>query len=56
MKDDVNLKLPPKREIIVHTPLSDKQERVYQALVNKSIDEILKQKEVRKLLLSVVNS
>lgn len=44
VKDDVEIEIPPKAEIIVYTPLSRKQERFYQASVDKTIRQVVKDK------------
>jgi len=41
LKSDVELMLPPKREIVVYAPLTESQRVFYKALVNKSIDSLL---------------
>ncbi|ELT97754.1 hypothetical protein CAPTEDRAFT_180039 [Capitella teleta] len=37
LKKDVDLDVPPKREILVYAPLSEKQERMYKATLDSSI-------------------
>nr|CAB3252475.1 lymphocyte-specific helicase-like [Phallusia mammillata] len=44
-KADVDLELPPKREVLVFAPLSDTQHKFYQALTNRTIRKYLKDKE-----------
>ncbi|XP_066549670.1 lymphoid-specific helicase isoform X3 [Amia ocellicauda] len=46
LKTDVTLEVPPKREVIVYAPLTSKQEFLYTAIVNKTIRQVLGQKEV----------
>lgn len=44
-KADVNLKLPPKKELIVYAPLSERQKELYTAVANNSIRELFSSKE-----------
>ncbi|KAH0521435.1 Lymphocyte-specific helicase [Microtus ochrogaster] len=37
LKSDVALEVPPKREVVVYAPLSNKQEIFYKAIVNRTI-------------------
>lgn len=41
IKTDVELMLPPKKELLVFTPLSPVQDEMYRAILNKSIHEFL---------------
>uniref|UniRef100_A0A3P9Q8F7 Proliferation-associated SNF2-like protein n=1 Tax=Poecilia reticulata TaxID=8081 RepID=A0A3P9Q8F7_POERE len=41
LKTDVTLEVPPKKEIIVYAPLTTKQETLYSAVVNKTIEKVL---------------
>ncbi|KAM4729820.1 lymphoid-specific helicase isoform 2-T2 [Anableps anableps] len=43
LKTDVTLEVPPKKEIIVYAPLTAKQEMLYSAVVNKTIQKVLGQ-------------
>lgn len=43
LKCDVTLEVPPKREVIVYAPLTQKQETFYKAIVNKTIEKMLGQ-------------
>ncbi|XP_078079806.1 lymphoid-specific helicase [Mustelus asterias] len=43
LKSDVTVDIPPKREIVVYAPLSEKQESFYTAIVNKTITKLLGQ-------------
>ncbi len=43
VKSDVDLKIPPKKEVLVYCPMSEKQRTFYEATVNKTIQETLKQ-------------
>ncbi|XP_053168110.1 lymphoid-specific helicase isoform X2 [Hemicordylus capensis] len=51
LKSDVALEVPPKREVVVYAPLVKKQETFYTAIVNKTIQKMLgnKQEEVIEL-------
>uniref|UniRef100_H2Z5F5 Helicase ATP-binding domain-containing protein n=1 Tax=Ciona savignyi TaxID=51511 RepID=H2Z5F5_CIOSA len=44
-KDDIEIYLPPKRELIVFTPLSESQNEIYQAIVNRTVRQYLQEKE-----------
>lgn len=44
-KKDVNLKLPPKKEILVYCPLSPSQKKLYEATLDKTIEELIQPKE-----------
>ncbi|XP_063730570.1 lymphoid-specific helicase isoform X2 [Eleginops maclovinus] len=46
LKSDVTLDVPPKKEILVYAPLTDKQEAFYTAVVNKTIVKLLGQEKV----------
>ncbi|CAH2322002.1 lymphoid-specific helicase isoform X1 [Pelobates cultripes] len=41
LKCDVTLEVPPKREVIVYAPLTQKQETFYKAIVNRTIENML---------------
>lgn len=41
LKTDVTLEVPPKKEIIVYAPLTAKQESLYRAVVNGTIEKVL---------------
>lgn len=41
LKADVQLNLPPKQELLVYAPLSKLQRQMYEATVNKSINQLL---------------
>ncbi|XP_063817630.1 lymphoid-specific helicase [Pseudophryne corroboree] len=43
LKSDVTLEVPPKREVVVYAPLTNKQETFYTAIVNRTIQQMLKQ-------------
>uniref|UniRef100_A0A671MSZ0 Proliferation-associated SNF2-like protein n=1 Tax=Sinocyclocheilus anshuiensis TaxID=1608454 RepID=A0A671MSZ0_9TELE len=46
LKSDVTLEVPPKKEIVVYAPLTNKQEAFYLAIVNKTIAKLLGQEKV----------
>ncbi|XP_056104187.1 lymphoid-specific helicase [Rhinichthys klamathensis goyatoka] len=46
LKSDVTLEVPPKKEIVVYAPLTNKQEAFYMAIVNKTIAKMLGQEKV----------
>ncbi|KAH9499746.1 hypothetical protein Btru_077717 [Bulinus truncatus] len=45
LKSDVDFNIPPKKEIIVYAPLTQKQKEFYSAVIDKSILNLLKPKE-----------
>ncbi|XP_016356002.1 lymphocyte-specific helicase-like [Sinocyclocheilus anshuiensis] len=45
LKSDVTLEVPPKKEIVVYAPLTNKQEAFYLAIVNKTIAKLLGQEK-----------
>nr|XP_055026877.1 lymphoid-specific helicase [Misgurnus anguillicaudatus] len=45
LKSDVTLEVPPKKEIIVYAPLTNKQESLYMAIVNRTIAKLLGQEK-----------
>jgi ATP-dependent DNA helicase len=47
LKSDVALEVPPKREVVVYAPLSEKQEIFYTAIVNRTIAKMFGSTEVR---------
>ncbi len=46
LKTDVELVLPPKREIMVYAPLMPKQQEFYKKTVEKTIAELVESKTV----------
>lgn len=44
-KKDVNLNLPPKKEILTYCPLLPFQKELYQATVDRTIDRLLNPKK-----------
>ena len=50
VKADVDLKIPPKKEVLVYCPLTERQREMYEATVNRTISELIgekKEEEVR---------
>lgn len=41
VKSDVDLKIPPKKEVIVYCPLTTKQRTLYKAIVDKTIGDLM---------------
>ena len=41
VKADVDLKIPPKKEVLVYCPMTAKQREMYEAIVNKTISDLL---------------
>ncbi|XP_014342102.1 lymphoid-specific helicase isoform X1 [Latimeria chalumnae] len=50
LKSDVTLEVPPKREVLVYAPLTNKQKAFYTAIVNKTIAKMLGQVETKEEL------
>ena len=46
LKSDVELLVPPKREIMVYAPLTPKQRKFYEAAVNNTISKLVECKKV----------
>jgi SNF2 family DNA or RNA helicase len=42
VKADVELSLPPKKELLVFTPLTPLQSEMYRAILNKTIHDLLR--------------
>lgn len=45
-KKETDLKLPPKKEIIIYAPLTDVQQKLYRATLDKQLEILLKKDEV----------
>uniref|UniRef100_A0A1X7TQS9 Proliferation-associated SNF2-like protein n=1 Tax=Amphimedon queenslandica TaxID=400682 RepID=A0A1X7TQS9_AMPQE len=45
LKTDVELGIPPKREVLVYAPLTSLQEKYYTLILNKTIDKLIKNGE-----------
>lgn len=43
VKADVDLKIPPKKELLVYCPMTDRQRKMYEATVNKTISQMVGQ-------------
>jgi ATP-dependent DNA helicase len=41
VKADVDLQIPPKKELLVYCPLSPFQQELYKATVNKTIEDLM---------------
>merc|ERR1719342_1954568 len=48
VKTDVDLQIPPKKEVLVYCPMSEKQEEMYRHIVEKTIDEYMKRDDVKE--------
>ena len=46
LKEDVDLNIPPKKEVLVYAPLSTRQSEFYEATVNRTIFQKLEEKNV----------
>lgn len=46
LKQDVDLKIPPKKEILVYAPLSAVQSEFYEATVNRTVLKMIEEKNV----------
>lgn len=49
LKSDVDLNIPPKKEIVVYASLLKPQQILYSALIDRSILQMLEEKNVRNL-------
>ncbi|XP_040291950.1 lymphoid-specific helicase [Bufo bufo] len=54
LKNDVALEVPPKREVVVYAPLTKKQETFYTAIVNRTIENMLRKDKSSENL--IINS
>ena len=52
LKSDVELEIPPKKEIIVYAPLSHTQQQLYKACLDKTLLQYVEQKEDETVPLS----
>ena len=55
LKSDVELEVPPKKEVLVYAPLTKKQQEFYKATLNKTILNIVGSQKV-KLVSSLSNN
>ena len=46
LKQDVDMNIPPKKEVLVYAPLSTHQSEFYEATVNRTIFQKLEEKNV----------
>eukprot|EP00092_Neocalanus_flemingeri_P007907 GFUD01008533.1.p1 GENE.GFUD01008533.1~~GFUD01008533.1.p1 ORF type:complete len:945 (-),score=300.16 GFUD01008533.1:289-3123(-) len=49
VKTDVDLEIPPKKEVLVYCPLTPRQEEMYRASVEKTLEEMLGKDEEKKV-------
>ena len=49
VKADVDLKIPPKKEVLVYCPLTEKQRELYEAIVNRTIADLCGQKKTEEV-------
>lgn len=40
VKTDVDLKIPPKKEVLVYCPMTTKQRELYEATVNQTLQQL----------------
>jgi len=45
-KKDTDLKLPPKKEIVIYAPLTETQKVLYEATLNKQMEILLNKEKV----------
>jgi len=45
VKSDVDLQIPPKKEVLVYCPLTDRQRTLYQAVLDKALTELYKEED-----------
>ena len=51
VKADVDLKIPPKKEVLVYCPLTEKQREMYEATVNRTIETLMGSQKKEELQL-----
>lgn len=49
-KKETDLNLPPKKEIVVYAPLTETQQKLYKATLNKHLEILLNEKKVNLFL------
>jgi len=49
VKTDVDLQIPPKKEVLVYCPLTSRQEEMYRAIVEKTITELITKNDEKKI-------
>merc|ERR1719186_703642 len=54
VKTDVDLQIPPKKEVLVYCPLTSRQEDMYRAVVEKTIKELICKDEDKKKKVDVL--
>ena len=45
-KNETDLNLPPKKEIVIYAPLTETQKQLYEATLNKQMEILLNKKKV----------
>ena len=48
VKADVDLKIPPKKEVLVYCPMTDEQTEFYKAVVERTIQEMVGDKDEKE--------
>merc|ERR1719186_1155345 len=54
VKTDVDLQIPPKKEVLVYCPLTSRQEEMYRAVVEKTIKDLICKDEDKKKKVDVL--
>ena len=54
MKCDVDVEVPPKREILVYAPMTQQQQQQYKSIVDRTIRRLVEKDYVRKLARAIV--
>eukprot|EP00090_Calanus_glacialis_P044240 TRINITY_DN7876_c0_g1_i1.p1 TRINITY_DN7876_c0_g1~~TRINITY_DN7876_c0_g1_i1.p1 ORF type:complete len:630 (-),score=222.37 TRINITY_DN7876_c0_g1_i1:163-1983(-) len=49
VKTDVDLQIPPKKEVLVYCPLTERQEVMYRSVVEKTIKELIEKDDDKKV-------
>ena len=49
MKCDVDVEVPPKREILVYAPMTQQQQQQYKSIVDRTIRRLVEKDYVRKI-------
>ena len=49
VKTDVDLQIPPKKEVLVYCPLTQRQEEMYRAIVEKTIKDLIEKDDEKKV-------
>jgi len=48
VKADVDLKIPPKKEVLIYCPMSEKQKSMYEATVNRTLADLVGNKDQKE--------